>query len=85
MDLKDLVSEAQRAGVTGMTPGCMTTCDARARQVEEYFTGQLAEVATFEWTTAGQVLVVDNRRALHSRAAVADGDMDRELIGVAFR
>jgi alpha-ketoglutarate-dependent taurine dioxygenase len=47
--------------------------------------GQLAEVATFEWTSAGQVLVVDNRRALHSRAAVADGDMDRELIRVAFR
>jgi hypothetical protein len=42
----------------------MTACDARARQVEEYFTGQLAEVATFEWTSAGQVLVVDNRRAL---------------------
>jgi hypothetical protein len=66
-------------------PGCMTACDARARQVEEYFMGQLAEAATFEWTSAGQVLVVDNRHALHSRAAVADGDMDRELIRVAFR
>jgi alpha-ketoglutarate-dependent taurine dioxygenase len=63
----------------------MTACDARARQVKEYFTGQLAEVATFEWTSAGQILVVDNRRALHSRAAVADGDMDRELIRVTFR
>ena len=63
----------------------MTARDARARRVEEYFTGQLAEVATFEWTSAGQVLVVDNRRTLHSRTAVADGDMDRELIRVAFR
>ena len=63
----------------------MTARDARAWRVEEYFTGQSAEVATFEWTSAGQVLVVDNRRTLHSRTAVADGDMDRELIRVAFR
>ena len=47
--------------------------------------GQLAEAVTWEWTGAGQVLVVDNRRALHARAAVAEGDMDRELIRVAFR
>lgn len=66
-------------------PGCMTACDARARQVEEYFMSQLAEAVTWEWTGSGQVLVVDNRRALHARAAVAEGDMDRELIRVAFR
>ena len=66
-------------------PGCMTACDARARQVEEYFMSQLAEAVSCEWTSSGQVLVVDNRQALHARAAVAEGDMDRELIRVAFR
>ena len=35
--------------------------------------------------SAGQVLLVDNRRALHARSVVAEGDMDRELIRVAFQ
>ncbi len=66
-------------------PGCMTACDARAREVEQYFTSQLAEAATYEWSGADQVLVVDNRHSLHARSAVAEGDLDRELIRVAFR
>lgn len=66
-------------------PGCMTACDARARQVEEYFMSQLADAVTCEWTSGGQVLVMDNRQTLHARAAVTEGDMDRELIRVAFR
>lgn len=66
-------------------PGCMTACDARAREVEDYFTGQLAQAATYEWTASGQVLVIDNRQALHARSAVVEGDTDRELVRVAFR
>jgi hypothetical protein len=66
-------------------PGCMTACDARAREVEEYLAAQTAQAAAFEWTCGGQVLVVDNRRVLHARAAVAEDDTGRELIRVAFR
>ncbi len=46
---------------------------------------QLADAATCEWTGTNQVLIVDNRRVLHARAAVAEGDTDRELTRVAFR
>ena len=66
-------------------PGCMTACDARAREVEGYFTSQLAQATTYEWTASGQVHVIDNQQALHARSAVAEGDMGRELIRVAFR
>lgn len=66
-------------------PGCMTACDARAREVEAYLAAQTAQAAAFEWTRGGQVLVVDNRRVLHARAAVAEDDTGRELIRVAFR
>ena len=38
-----------------------------------------------EWSAAGQVLVVDNRRTLHARSAVAEGDLERELTRIAFR
>lgn len=46
---------------------------------------QLSEAVTCEWTSSGKVLMVDNRQTLHARAAVAEDDMDRELIRVAFR
>jgi hypothetical protein len=66
-------------------PGCMTACDARAREVEQYLTNQLENAATHEWSDVDQVLVVDNRRTLHARSAVAKDDLDRELTRVAFR
>lgn len=66
-------------------PGCMTACDARARQVDEYLASQLAEASACDWTSSGQILVIDNRRALHARAAVAEEDTGRELTRVAFR
>jgi Taurine catabolism dioxygenase TauD, TfdA family len=66
-------------------PGCMTPCDARAREVQEYFEQQLSRAVANEWQTAGQVLVIDNRRVLHARSGVADGDLNRELTRIAFR
>ena len=66
-------------------PGCMTPCDARAREVQKYFEQQLPRASTHEWSAASQVLVVDNQRALHARSAVADGDLDRKLTRIAFR
>jgi hypothetical protein len=66
-------------------PGCMTPCDARAREVQEYFEQELSRAYVHEWQTAGQVLVINNRRALHARSAVADGDLDRELTRIAFQ
>jgi hypothetical protein len=66
-------------------PGCMTPCDARARQVEEYLQAQHAKATAYEWAEGGQVLVVDNRQVLHARAAVAEDDAGRELTRVAFR
>jgi Taurine catabolism dioxygenase TauD, TfdA family len=65
--------------------GCMTPCDARAREVQEYFEQELSRASTHEWSAAGQVLVVNNRRALHARSALADGDLERELTRIAFQ
>lgn len=64
-------------------PGCMTPCDARARAAAR-FLSDATEAIRFDWTTPGQVLVVDNRRTLHGRGQVVD-DLDRELVRIAFR
>jgi hypothetical protein len=66
-------------------PGCMTPCDARAREVQGYFDQQLSRATVHEWPAGGQVLVVDNWHTLHARPAVAEGDLDRELTRIAFR
>jgi hypothetical protein len=65
-------------------PGCMTPCDARAAEVSGYFEQQLVHAAAYEWVGEGQVLVIDNRSVLHARSAVAEDDMDRELMRIAF-
>jgi hypothetical protein len=45
-------------------PGCMTPCDARAREVQRYFTDHLTKAETYDWSDAAQVLVVDNHHVL---------------------
>jgi hypothetical protein len=66
-------------------PGCMSPCDARAREAAQYFAEQLENATIHAWRAAGQVLVIDNSRAMHARSAVVEGDFDRELIRIAFR
>jgi hypothetical protein len=66
-------------------PGCMTPCDQRARTLADYFSDLGNEAETHEWTTANQVLVIDNRTTVHGRAAAdASGDKDRILSRIAF-
>lgn len=65
-------------------PGCMTPCDARARAAAK-FLSDTTSATRFDWTSPGQVLVVDNGRTLHGRGEVDDDDLDRELVRIAFR
>jgi hypothetical protein len=66
-------------------PGCMTPCDARALEVQGYFEQQFSHASAHEWSAVGQILVVDNYRALHARAGMAEGDLERELTRIAFQ
>lgn len=65
-------------------PGCMTPCDARARAAAK-FLSDTASATRFDWTSPGQVLVLDNSRTLHGRGEVNGGDLDRELVRIALR
>jgi hypothetical protein len=65
-------------------PGCMTPCDQRAREAVRYFESLIVNAHRHEWTEPDQVLVIDNRRALHARGAVGADDVDRELTRVAY-
>lgn len=66
-------------------PGCMTPADARSREAAAYFR-QVVEVAhQHSWSMDGMLLLIDNRQALHARAAVAQGDGNRQIQRVAYR
>lgn len=65
-------------------PGCMYACDARARQVAEFFEGAVSDADHHAWVKAHQVLVIDNRKTLHARAALSDQDRSRLLHRIAF-
>ncbi len=65
-------------------PGCMTACDRRARQVDSFVQEASRDAYCHEWSEPGQVLVIDNRNALHARCAVSENDEHRLLRRIAF-
>lgn len=80
-----LASAYSGAGGYRYDPGCMTAGDQRARDAVAHF-GSLNESAyRHQWNHVGMALLIDNRRCLHGRAAVADREEPRELARVAFR
>ena len=64
-------------------PGCMTPCDARARETVTFFRDAAEEAADHVWDQPGMMLVIDNRHTLHGRASAVD-DPQRELQRVSF-
>ncbi|MFB7169852.1 hypothetical protein ACFCYM_03330 [Streptomyces sp. NPDC056254] len=74
-------STAYSGGRIRYDPGCMTPCDARAKQAVKFFAER--EVLEFTWYHAGMFLLMDNRRILHARGS-AVGDPQRVLQRVSF-
>lgn len=65
-------------------PGCMTACDQRARQVDSFFREASSDAYRHEWSKAGQVLFIDNQRALHARSAISENEEHRLLRRITF-
>ena len=67
-------------------PCCMTPLDARSRSATRFFQAAFDGADRHEWTSgAPEVLLIDNRRALHAREAVDPADPPRHLTRIAFR
>lgn len=79
------LTTALKAGQLRFDPGCMTPADAAARRLAAALQAPPAgEVQQVVWDTPGTVLLIRNRRVLHGRAAVADGDLGRRVSRVAY-
>jgi TfdA family taurine catabolism dioxygenase TauD len=65
-------------------PGCMDPCDERSRSAARFFAEVSRSAVEHQWDEPGKVLLINNRRVLHARAAAED-EPDREIKRVAFR
>lgn len=66
-------------------PICMTPGDRAARQLATSLQSPPEDaVQSVVWDSAGKILLLCNRRVLHGRAAVADGDSSRRLERLAY-
>lgn len=76
---------AYERGRIRFDPFCMTPGDARARRVVEFFGSVRADCYVHRWSeNISKVLLLDNRRTLHARGAVAAEGPPRRLQRVAF-
>ncbi|KSU55458.1 hypothetical protein AS029_05450 [Microbacterium enclense] len=66
-------------------PVCMSPSDGMAREAVGYFTSLRASAEEHHWDSPNLVLLIDNRRCLHARSAVAEGDETRRLERLTFR
>lgn len=65
-------------------PTCMVPLDERARRVADFYAGVQAQAHRHEWNRPGEVLVIDNSKTLHGRAAVVAGGEGRVMHRLAF-
>lgn len=79
-----LATAALRSGGFRFDPGCMSPGDARARALARELEAAARLAFEHRWDGQGQLLIIDNRSALHARAAVGAADRDRALVRIAF-
>ncbi|MEV4954170.1 TauD/TfdA family dioxygenase [Paenarthrobacter nitroguajacolicus] len=65
-------------------PVIMEPADARARAAAAYLNSVQTAFTPFQWEAPNTILVIDNRRVLHGRAKMAEGDDDRKLVRKTF-
>jgi hypothetical protein len=80
---KNFFSPCLVGGDLRFDPGCMTACDERALKVVSYLNAAKSESVEHEWAAKEGILMIDNQKTLHSRAAVDSDDLEREIIRVA--
>jgi hypothetical protein len=82
--LSPVLEETRRGRKLRYDPTIMIPADARAHEAAEYLNDAQAPAFAFQWTEPDSILVIDNRSVLHGRAALLEGDIDRELTRQAF-
>jgi hypothetical protein len=65
-------------------PGCMTAADSSARRLHARFAAASADAVVHSWIKPDTLVVIDNWRALHARAAITDASEQRVMQRIAY-
>lgn len=67
-------------------PTCMTPCDQRAKRAANFFSEAEKDAEDHTWHHPDEILLIDNRKALHGRRAVTDANdiASRTVHRIAF-
>lgn len=65
-------------------PGCMTAADTPARHLQGRLVAASTEAIEHRWTDPDTVLIIDNWRTLHARAAVNNPAEPRLMRRIAY-
>lgn len=79
------LASAMSGGRLRFDPVCMSPGDGLARKAAGYFQGLRQDVVEHHWNEPDTVLLIDNRRCMHARGAVAEGDENRQLERLTLR
>lgn len=77
------LAPALESGRLRYDPGCMSPADERARRVRDFFADALGSATAHRWDSPGDVLVINNRTALHARDDAA-AEPERALHRIAI-
>lgn len=73
------LASAHAWGQWRFDPECMSPADEQARAVARALGAARAEASKFHWDAENKFLMINNRRLLHARDSITDGDEDRTL------
>lgn len=79
-----LTSAIDQAGRFRYDPGCMSPCDERARAFVQLMEEVVGDAHRHVWSEPEQVLVIENRKTLHARAAANASGSARVLSRIGY-
>lgn len=80
------LTQAYDSGTIRFDPGCMSPADQSARNLSHILTTPPEqEIKLIHWDVRGKLAVIDNKRILHGRSRLSDGDNMRCLKRLAVK
>lgn len=80
------LTQGHSLGKIRFDPGCMSPADQSAMELSRILIAPPEEeVEHIHWDSEGKIVIIDNRRVLHGRSSISEGDEGRSLKRLAVK
>lgn len=80
------LTQAHSLGKIRFDPGCMSPADKSAMELSRILIDSPEkEIQHIHWDVEGKIVIIDNKRLLHGRSSISEGDEGRHLKRLAVR